>query len=241
MEIKVKSSDELNKLLKALAHEIVDANIIFRLHRDITSSIRENVRAFSQSNTFWHFVFKSFNDACFMRLCKIYDQESKSLNLFNLLETIKININYFEKENFKKRLRDNPFVNSLAECDRIPNNEQLKTDIWFASKNNPLIKKLLRWRHNMFAHIGAKISLGYDQILQNNPIDQKEVELLLNESHSIFNRYSDLFNASTYSRKVVGHDDYKSLLKFLNMGLDKWDEEIKDQNNRLKKIIAKQN
>ena len=235
MEIKVKNSDDLNKLLDALANEIVDANIFFRLYRDITSSIRENARAFSQSNTFWYFVFISLNESCLLRLCKIYDQENKSLNLFNLLETIKVNIGYFEKEQFRKRLKDNPFVNSLAESDTIPDKKRLEKDIIFARKNNPLIKKLLAWRNNKIAHIGAKITLGYDQILRDNPIDQKEVESLLDKSHEIFNRYSYLFKASTYSRHVVGHDDFKSLLKFLNMGLEKWDENIKNQQDRIKK------
>lgn len=235
MEIKITTSEELNKLLDALAQEIVDANICHRLYIDLLGSISENKRAFSQSNTFWNFVFISLDDARIIRLCKVFDQESKSLNLYNLLVTIKANIHYFKKDHFRERLRENAFVEILARDDRIPKEEQLDKDIWFASSENPLVKKLIIWRNNIIAHLGAKVSLGQDKILKENPLDNKRIETLLDESFSIFNRYSSLYRASTYSKKVVGHDDFKSLLKFLNLGLQKWDEDIENQYKKLKK------
>ena len=48
---------------------------------------------------------------------------------------------------------------------------------------------------------------------------------LLDKSFSIFNRYSSLYRASTWSRQIIGHDNYKSLLEFLRLGLQKWDED----------------
>jgi len=68
MEIKIKNADELNKLLDSLALEIVDANIYHQLHGDLVDSIKENMRSFSQSNTFWHFTFSSLHDAQMIRL-----------------------------------------------------------------------------------------------------------------------------------------------------------------------------
>ena len=225
MEIKIKSGDELNKLLDALALEIVDANIYHRLYSDLLDSIKDNSREFSQSNTFWNFTIDSLHDARMIRICRVFDQESKSLNLFNLLETIKANIQFFDKKHFRHRLKDNAFVNSLAEVDRMPDKSQLQKDMQFASDQNPLVRKLMIWRNNVIAHQGAKVSLGKDGILTDNPLTQQEIETLLNESFTIFNRYSSLYRASTWSRTVVGHDDYKSLLKFLKLGLQKWDED----------------
>lgn len=240
MEIKIKSSDELNKLLDALALEIVDANIYHRLYTDLVDSIKDNARGFTQSNTFWSFTIDSLHDAQMIRLCRVFDQESKTLNLFNLLETIKANVQFFDQKYFRQRLKDNAFVDSLAEVDRIPNESQLQKDIWFASDQNPLVKKLMIWRNNIIAHRGAKVSLGKDEILADNPLSQQEIETLLNESFTIFNRYSSLYRASTWSRTVVGHDDYKSLLKFLNLGLQKWDEDIKKELQELKRKRAQQ-
>ncbi|MBN1906261.1 MAG: hypothetical protein JW927_14310 [Deltaproteobacteria bacterium] len=235
MEIKVDNSEDLNKLIKALANEIVDANICHRLYCDIISSIKDNEEVFNESNTFWNFVFLSLDDARIIRLCRIFDQESKALNLFNFLETIQANINLFEEEHFRKRLKENTFVELLAKENRLPDKDQLEKDIRFACKKNPLVKKLIRWRNTIIAHLGAKVSLGKDKILSDNPLTKEEIENLLDESFVIFNRYSSLFNASTYSRKVVGHDDFKYLLEFIKLGLKKWDEDIENQNKEINK------
>ncbi len=234
MEIKIKSEDELNKLLDALALEIVDANICYRLYCDLIDSIKENEKVFRQSNTFWHFTFNSLHDAQMIRLCRVFDQESSSLNLFNLLETIKANVHFFDEKHFRQRLKDNAFVDSLAEDDRVPSESQLDKDIWFASNKNPLVKKLMIWRNNIIAHRSAKASLGKNDILTDNPLIQEEIETLLNECFTIFNRYSNLYRASSWSRKVIGCDDYKSLLKFITLGLQKWDEGIEKEIQELK-------
>jgi len=240
MEIKIKSPDELNKLLDALALEIVDANIYYRLYSDLVDSIKDNTREFSQSNTFWSFTLDSLHDAQMIRLCRVFDQKSNSLNLFNLLETIKANVHFFDEKHFRQRLKDNAFVDSLAEDDRIPNKSQLDKDICFASTQNPSVKKLMIWRNNIIAHRGAKVSLGKDEILADNPLTQQEIETLLDECFTIFNRYSSLYRAATWSRKVVGHDDYQSLLKFVKLGLQKWDEDIAKELQELRRKQAQQ-
>lgn len=228
MEIKIKSADELNKLLDALALEIVDANIYHRLYSDLVNSRKDYAREFSQSNTFWSLTFDAIHDARMIRLCRVFGQELNSLNLFNLLETIKANIHFFDKAHFRQRLKDNAFVDSLAEVDRIPNEAQLDNDIRFASDQNPLVKKLMIWRNNIIAHRGARVSLGKDEILADNPLSHQEIETLLDGCFTISNRYSSLYRASTWSRKVVGHDDYQSLLETLKMSLQKLDEEIEE-------------
>ena len=215
----------------ALAQEIVDANIYHRLYCDITSSIKENAKAFRQSNTFWNFVFLSFDEARLIRLCKVFDKNSKSLNLYGLLKAIKRNIHYFKEDHFRERIKDNPFVEILAKENRMPNEEQLDKDILFASEDNPSVKKLTIWRNTVIVHNALKVSLGQDQKLKDNPLSKKAIEVLLDGSFLIFNRYSSLFSATTYSRKVADHDDFRSLLKFINLGLQKWDEDIKKEIN----------
>jgi len=63
----------------------------------------------------------------------------------------------------------------------------------------------------------------------------EELSTLLDGCFTILNRYSSLYRASTYSRQVVGHDDYKSLLDFIKLGLQKREEEIEKQLQKLKK------
>ena len=69
----------------------------------------------------------------------------------------------------------------LARDNRLPDKEQLDKDVRFASQKNPLVKKLLLWRNNIIAHLGAKVSLGYNRILENNPLGKDEIESLLDE------------------------------------------------------------
>jgi hypothetical protein len=170
-----------------------------------------------------------------IRLCRVFDQQSKSLNLFNFLETIKANVHFFEERHFRERLKDNAFVDSLAEDNRIPDKAQLDKDIWFVSGQNPLVNKLMIWRNNIIAHRGAKVSLGKNEILANNPLSEEELSTLLDECFRILNQYSSLYRASTYSRKVIGNDDYKSLLKFIKLGLHKRREDIDKELQELRK------
>jgi hypothetical protein len=238
MEIKIQNSAELNRLMDALAQEIVDANICHRLYSDLLASIEDNEEVFRESNTFWNFTFLALGDARVIRLCRVFDQESKSLNLYNFLVTIKANLHFFEERHFRERLKDNAFVELLAKNNLKPDAEQIEKDICFSSTQNPLVKKLMIWRNNIIAHRGVKVSLGRDQVLSDNPLDKNVIETLLDESFKIYNRYSNsnLYRASTYSRQVIGHDDYKSLLKFMKIGLKKWDEDIEQEIEKSKKI-----
>ena len=119
MKINIQSDKELNSLLDALANEIVDANIYHRLFCDLVDSIDSHQRELSQSNTFWSLTLDALRDARLTRLCRVYDQESKSLNLVNLLDTIKANLHLFEEHYFRERLQDNAFVDSLAQTGRV--------------------------------------------------------------------------------------------------------------------------
>jgi hypothetical protein len=62
-----------------------------------------------------------------------------------------------------------------------------------------------------------------------NPLSIEEFEALLGHALRIFNKYSSLYRASTHSSNLIGRDDYKNLLKFAELGLQKWDEDIEKQ------------
>lgn len=229
MKISVSDHRELKTLLDSLAWEIVYANTYHRLYCDLLDSLKDHEREFNQARTFWNLTLSALRDVRNLGLCRIYDKHSRSLNLYNLLETIKANTNYFKTESFKQRLKDNPFVESLAELDRMPDPGKLEEDIEFASPRNALVKKLLIWRNKIIAHHDPEVPLGRRQILEDKPLSRKEIEQLLDAAFKIFNRYSNLFCASSWSRYMAHHDEYKSVLKFMKMGMDKWDEDIKKQ------------
>ena len=94
------------------------------------------------------------------------------------------------------------------------------------------------WRNNIIAHKGAKNVLNKNEIIKKNPLSASEIQILLDTGFSILNRYSYLYKASSWSRKIIGHDDYNSLLKFLNLGLEKWDDERNKELEEIKRRIA---
>ena len=62
--------------------------------------------------------------------------------------------------------------------------------------------------------------------------------MLLDQGYRILNKYSNLYKASSWSRTIVGHDDYNALFKFISIGFQKWDEERQQEIDKIKKRIA---
>lgn len=235
MHIKISNSEEFHKLLKALASELVEANIHYKLHRDLVDSIEEYNKEINQSSAFWSLTIRSHLDVSMYRLCKIYDQHSRSLNLKNLLDTIKKNIGIFDIPDFKKRMKDNPFVDSLSKDSRKPDKKQLEEDIDFVTaKTNPLVANLINgWRNNLLAHIGSRPIVQSKNIAADYPMTSDEIKELLTSGMSILNRYSHLFSASTYSTQMIGHDDYNFVLKSIKHNLETINERHENETARL--------
>lgn len=227
MKIKITNSEEFSRLLEALTNETVTACIHFRLYSDLEAARPAYSVEFNESWTFWWLTFQSHLDTTLFRLCKIYEPHPKSLNLLNLLETIKANASIFDEDNFRERLKGNPFVDSLASSSEKPDLVQLQEDIKFVSQNtNPLVKALVFWRNNSFAHRSAKHVMTNKSLADHYTFDMESVDELLKEAMRILNRYSILFQASSYSTQIIGHDDYRHVLKSIRNTLLRHEEEI---------------
>lgn len=224
MVIQIESDEEMKKLFDALVSQIVDGQIYYRLLCDLIAARKEDYKPFTQAPAFWYLTFNAVRDAYMVRLCRVYDTHSAALNIVNFLDTIKANPQLFSEDYFKKRLSDNPHVDSLWDSDRILDAAQLEKDIESVSTKNPIVHKLIMWRHNMVAHIGAGSVLDNNRVLVDNPLTEIEIEKLLEQSMDIFNRYSNMYRAGTWIPQIIGHDDYKTVLKFMNLGLDKCEE-----------------
>ncbi|MEE9259668.1 MAG: hypothetical protein V3U40_00970 [Candidatus Scalindua sediminis] len=229
MIIKFDTEEEFQRLLSSLAQEIVDANIHWRLLSDLKGNIELFSKEYNESAAFWTLTFQAHLDATIFHLIRIYDGNSASLSLKNLLDTISANLRIFETERFRERLKNNPFVESLSEDSRKPDEQQLYKDIEFASNNNPIVNKLTIWRNNLFAHKSAGNTVKGYNIASDYPLYDKEIEELLVGGKTILNRYSNLFHANTYSTQIVGHDDYQFVLKSIRFHLEKMDQEVKAQ------------
>jgi hypothetical protein len=229
MKIDVTDSAQFKRLLEALVDELIDAHDHFRLHQDLNAAIPDYQAEFNQSAGFWRFTLSAHMDATLLRLCKAYDlyEGKPSLNLRNFLETIQANLHFFDEPNFRERLKDNAFVDSLTKQPRKPDLVQLHKDLESVSKANPLVNKLTIWRHNYFAHRSRSSALDPRAFTSQNQILFSEIEALIANGLRIVNHYSDLFSAAVHTSLPV--KDYKHILDALRRDLKVRDAELEKQ------------
>ena len=221
--IRVTSSDEFKRLLEALARDVGDANIHWRLYRDLDAELQQHDQVRNQTRTFWYLTLNAHSFTAVECLCRAFDQNDSALHLHSWLKTIEANLHFFDVPEFKKRLADNPFVESLAESVRIPDRAQLAVDIALCSATDPKVKALQIHRNNITAHRNARMTVQGRPISDEFGISVEVFEALLNRAHEIINRYSSLFTAATYSRKMIGHDDYRYIFKCVQDAVARWD------------------
>jgi hypothetical protein len=232
MKIDVTDSAQFERLLEALVDELIDAHDHFRLHQDLNAAIQDYEAEFNQSAAFWTFTLSAHMDAAPLRLCKAYDlyEGKPSLNLRNFLETIEGNAHFFDEPNFRQRLKNNPFVESLAADPRKPDSVQLQKNLKSVSNADSLVKKLTIWRNNYFAHRSGSSALDPKGFAKQNSILFSEIKALIDNGLRIVNFYSSLFSASVHTSLSV--EDYKYLLDAVRRDLKVRDAELE------KKIAA---
>lgn len=118
--IRITSSDEFKRLIAALATDIVDAHIHSEMFITLQDALASNTVVLGQSNTFWQLTLKAHHETAIGCLIRAFDQEPGALHLRNWLETIRANLHLFSESEFRTRLKDNPFVDSLAATPRTP-------------------------------------------------------------------------------------------------------------------------
>jgi|SRR5215472_7947764 len=234
MKIDVGDSAEFQRLLEALVDELIDAHDHFKLHQGLAAAIPEYGMEFNQSAAFWSLTLSAHIDATLLRLCKAYDlyDGKPSLNLRNFLETIKANIHLFDEPNFRERLKESPFVNSLAAQARKPDPTRLQKDLESVSNADPLVKKLTVWRHNYLAHRSRTSALNPKAFAEKNPILFSEIEALIDNGLRIANYYSGLFTATHHTSLEVS--DYKYILNAVRKELAAGEVRLQEQLDAIK-------
>jgi len=211
--ISVKDSAEFKRLLKVLSDDVVDAHIHYGLYHDLVEAIGKHPLVVHQSSVFWSYTLQAHLNSSVYALCRAYDQNMKSLHLRSWLITIQENLHLFDEEEFCERLKDNPYVASLARDSRKPDATVLADDIATCSSSDPIVRKLTIYRGSRIAHRNAKSLLGLRTVDDRHGLTFDDLRTLLNRAKTVLNRYSYLFDASVYSTKVIGHDDFDYIFK----------------------------
>jgi hypothetical protein len=234
MKLKLKSAEEFRRLLTALLDDLVDARFHFSLHQNLAKATEEYATEFGQSLTFWELTFRAHMDAVLLRLCRAYDTyEHAALNLRNLLDTIQAHLSIFDEPNFRQRLKGNSFVDSLAAELKPPDQAQLQKDTEAVSDSDPLVHKLVMWRHNYIAHRNSRFALNPKKFDAQYPLLFAEIDVLLNRALEIGNRYSLLFDATAQATLMVGRDDYLNVLTAVREHVEAYERRLDEEWKRL--------
>ena len=217
-------------MLTALLDDLVDARFHFSLHQDLANATEEYATELAQSPTFWGLTLSAHMDAVLLRLCRAYDTyEHTALNLRNLLDTIQEHLNIFDEPNFRQRLKGNSFVDSLAAELKPPDQAQLQKDVDVVSDSDPLVHKLVMWRHNYIAHRNSHFTLNPKKFDAQYPLLFAEVDVLITRALEIGNRYSLLFDATAHATLMVGRDDYLNVLKAVREHVEAYERRLDEE------------
>lgn len=212
--MQIQNEKDVDTLINAIAADALDARHHRELHRNLVEAAESHEREFAQARTFWWLTVRAHADVALYRLARLYDQREDSVSLKSWLDVLADNVELFDARRFRQRLRDNPFVKSLAQTARRPNDQQLGLDRESVNARDPVVAKLLALRHKALAHRDADVALGRaSREDDQQQLSWTDVDLLIERAIEILNRYSSLFRASSYARDIVGHDDYQGLLR----------------------------
>jgi hypothetical protein len=211
MRFTISDEVELERLLEGLAEDIIDAHVHYKMHNDLIKALNAAPVVARESNNFWHMTLSAHIRLSQAMMTRAYDQEHQSLHLKSWLMVIRDNPEMFSEANFRRRMKDNPFVDSLAAERRIPDPVQLEKDIALCSASDPLVNILICHRNNEGAHRSGKLTAKGEKINDMFPLTYVDFDILLARALDILHRYSTLFVATSYSTNVVGRKDFQSI------------------------------
>lgn len=145
-----------------------------------------------------------------LALCRVYDSHDKSLNIRNLIDVAVANPAWFGAAEFRLRKQGNPYVESLAEIDRLPKKRRIRADLKFCS--GPLVSRLHVWRHQAVAHRSREYALDPAAAIARSPISTQDMQKLTDRGARMVNYYSQLFDANSHMTRIVGHNDFIHVL-----------------------------
>jgi hypothetical protein len=182
--------------------------------------------AMRQAWTFWSLTIQAHLDSAVLRLCRIYDQQSRNVGLRGFLHTIESNQHLFSKEQFSARIQGRPHAESLIEAFAPLEAHQIGADLAYVTRaSNPVVDRLIAIRHNYYSHRNAQDVVVDRAVAEAYPHMRHEVGELLTGGIAIVNRYSMVFDANSWSTFIVGRDDYHYLLRAAQEKLDRYHSE----------------
>ena len=210
------SEEEFAELAKALAQEIQGANVDYRMYRDLQKTCAENPVVVQQSCPFLPMTIDAHLNSAVLRLCRVYDTEKSSLNLRSWLGQIKANPDWFTEAAFQTR-KSNP----ISEWPGTPDVTQLEADITYAGMSNPVVKNLILFRGNMFAHLGESWVLNRRDAKGSFKVTLDDIANLAEQGLTIVNRYLHYYDSQENGADLIRADGFQFIFRELSKVLKK--------------------
>lgn len=203
----------------------------WKLCRSLWASVNEFVPEINDSPAFWHLTLNAHREVTVFRLGRLYDTQKGALSLPTLVDTIAANVHLFQSERFRVRLKDNPFVQSLAESARTPDALVLESDARSVAEADPLVQRVVALRNRVLAHRDPRVVLG-TMADPTSEVEASHIDELVTRAAELVNRYSDLFKASTHMMSMFGQSDYRKVLDHIRSDLAQREREIEAEIER---------
>lgn len=158
--MRIRHEKDVDTLINAIAADALDARHQRELHRNLVAAAGACEREFAQARTFWWLTVRAHADVVLYRLARLHGQREDAVSLKSWLGVLAENVELFDARRFRQRLRDNPFVKSLAQTARRPDDEQLRRDRESVSARDPSVAKLVALRNTALVHRDARVALG---------------------------------------------------------------------------------
>ena len=158
-------------------------------------------------------------DMVVLRLCRLYDSDSKTISLPNFVLTVEANRVLFSKTAFIDRNKNNPHLEWLEKYNRDLSPKFMEEAKKNFSSKNPIVKNLLIMRNHFVAHLNHELTFGDAELFQKKyPLHFKDIEELIRNGFDLLNSVSSIFGGSFFDGTRGTNypfDDFKLILETL--------------------------
>ncbi len=212
------SEAEFQRVFNEVRADINELQLQNKVFVGVVEELAKHPQVGSNFPGFFHAFGNAMRSDLVIRLGRVYDPEGtghESCTLPRCLLLLRDNPQFFTDAAITVRLRpDYREANPDFLRWHRPDVKKLEADLVTIERSR---KRLINLRHKVYAHkdLETVLSGKRDGFLSS----QQEVNELIQLAHEIWNRHSQVWNASTYSAMTIGEDDYKWLFNSLRRGM----------------------
>lgn len=196
--------NDIKKIIDSMLNISILSYRYFQMRKNFILLMTDHTynEIYQLSPYFFPFIEKSLTESSLVNLFLLYDEQKNSFGLKNILLSI---LHLVKNRKIK--------VNDLNET-------ELTEDLSKLKNLNDLIKLLNDIRDKRYAHASKESILdGKFDYYTSKSIKFKDIQLLINFSLKILNKYNQRIFRAYKCPDSIGHDDYKNLLEILKSGL----------------------